>query len=177
MPMSETDALDVQARTPKFVVVCGLPGVGKTTVAEDIADRLDGRLLRTDVIRKDILSDPQYTEEESRTVYGEMFDRAQGTVESGRSVVLDGTFKDTGYRNRAVELSEALDADFELVKVECAEDVVRNRIRSRQDDASDADFEVYTMYRDSFDPISRDHLTVDNSAGLDETVRQVDERF
>lgn len=175
--MSETDALDSRATTPTVVVVCGLPGVGKTTVAEDVADRVDGRVVRTDVVRKDLFPDPDYTPEESRQVYAELFDRARETVERGRSVVLDGTFKDAGLRDRAVELSESLDAEFRLVKVECDEPVVRERIRSREGDESDADFEVHAMFRDRFDPIAADHVTVDNSGDVAETTRQVDERF
>lgn len=175
--MSETEARAVTQATPQLVVVCGLPGVGKTTVAEDIAERLDGRLLRTDVIRKEILSDPDYTEEEAQMVYREMFDRASEIVEDGGRAVLDGTFKEESYREHAIAVSESLNADFRLVKVECAEEVVRERIGSREDDESDADFEVHTMYRDQFDPISMDHVTVDNSEGMAETTRQVDEQF
>ncbi|UPV75197.1 AAA family ATPase [Halorussus limi] len=175
--MSETESLDARQRTPQFVVVCGLPGVGKTTVAEDIAERLDGRLLRTDVVRKDILDDPDYTEAEARMVYRELFERASDVVEGGRSVVLDGTFKDAADRERAVELCESLDAEFRLVKVECDEAVVRDRIASREDDASDADFEVHAMYREQFDAVSADHVTVDNSESAAETRRQVAEQF
>lgn len=160
-----------------LVVVCGLPGVGKTTVADTVADRVDGRLLRTDVIRKEILTDPEYTEEESRMVYDELFDRARATVEDGTSVVLDGTFRDAVRRTRAADLSASLDAEFRLVKVECAERVVRDRIESREGDASDADFEIHRMYRETFDAISRDHVTVDNSDGLESTLQQVDEQF
>ncbi len=175
--VSEAETLDARQETPTLVVVCGLPGVGKTTVAEQVAERLDGLLLRTDVIRKEILSDPDYTEEESRMVYRELFDRARRTVEDGRSVVLDGTFKDAADRDRATELSASLGVDFRLVAVECDEDVVRERIERREGDESDADFEVHAMYREQFDPISMDHVTVDNSEGLDETTRQVAETF
>lgn len=177
MEMSETEMLDTQAEMPELIVVCGLPGVGKTTVAEDIAERTDGRLFRTDVIRKEILTDPQYTKEESRMVYNEMFDRAHDTIENGQTAVLDGTFKDTDARHRVIELSEEVEAECRLVKVECAEDVVRERIRDREDDASDADYEIHAMYRDQFEPISHEHVTVDNSNGLADTRRQVKEQF
>ena len=160
-----------------LAVVCGLPGVGKTTVAETVADRVDGRLLRTDVVRKEILADPDYTEEEFRLVYDELFDRTRETIESGRSVVLDGTFQDESRRTRAADLAATLDTEFRLVKVECAERVVRDRIESREGDASDADFEVHRMYRETFDAIERDHATVDNSDGLESTLRQVNDHF
>jgi hypothetical protein len=175
--MSETEARDASQTTPQLVAVCGLPGVGKTTVAEDIAERLDGRLLRTDVIRQEILSDPDYTEEEARTVYRELFDRASDLLEAGTSAVLDGTFKQEGDRDRAVAISASLDAPFRLVKVECAEDVVRERIAGREDDESDADFEVHQLHREQFEPISRPHVTVDNSGAMADTLRQVEARF
>jgi len=160
-----------------LVAVCGLPGVGKTTVAETVADRLDGRLLRTDVVRKELLTDPDYTEAESRMVYGELFDRARETVASGRSAVLDGTFQDADRRDRVAALAGEVGAEFRLVKVECEEAVVRDRIERREGDESDADFEVHRLYRETFDPLERDHVTVDNSDGLAATLRQVDEHF
>jgi len=160
-----------------LVAVCGLPGVGKTTVAETVSDRLDGRLLRTDVVRKEILTDPDYTEAESRMVYDELFERARETVASGRSVVLDGTFRDADRRDRLAALAAELDTEFRLVKVECEESVVRDRIERREGDESDADFEVHRLYRETFDALARDHVTVDNSDGLDATLRQVDEHF
>ncbi|WP_158055575.1 AAA family ATPase [Halorussus halophilus] len=160
-----------------LVVVCGLPGVGKTTVAERIAEETDGRLLRTDVIRKEIISDPEYTDEESQMVYDELFRRGRETVEAGRTAVFDATFQDEAERARARELAAELETGFRLVKVECAEGVVKERIESREDDASDADFEIHELYRETFDAISADHVTVDNSDSPEETERQVEAHF
>lgn len=67
----------------RLVVVCGLPGTGKTTVATEVADRVGGRLLRTDVVRKDLVDDPDYTDAETRRVYDELLDRAERTLGRG----------------------------------------------------------------------------------------------
>ncbi len=162
-----------------LAVTCGLPGVGKTTVAETVADRIDAVLYRTDVVRKELLSEPEYTEEETRMVYEELLDRGRRAVEDGHDAVLDGTFFKERYRDLARETAAAADADvaFRLVKVECAESVVRERIRARTDDASDADFDVYQLHKDSFEPVAGDHVTVDNSDGMAATRRQVAEHF
>lgn len=156
-----------------LVVVCGLPGVGKSTVAAAVADRIDGRRLRTDVVRKDILPDPQYTPEETGMVYGELFRRGYETVQAGTSVVFDGTFKNRTFRQRAHALAGELDAEFRLFHVVCDTAVVRERIAAREGDVSDADFEVHTTLREQFEPIELDHVTVDNSDGLDRTLREV----
>ena len=66
-----------------LVVVCGLPGVGKTTVAEHASERLDGTLLRTDVVRKELFPDPEYTDAEAAAVYDELFARASEELARG----------------------------------------------------------------------------------------------
>lgn len=157
-----------------LVVVCGLPGVGKTTVAERATERVDGELLRTDVVRKDVLPDPEYTDEEQRIVYRELFERGEAIIEGGGNVVLDGTFQDAPDRERARALADGLDVEFRLVKVECDVDVVERRIASRTHDESDADFEIHLMYRDLFDPVADAHAVIDNSGELGDVHEQLD---
>lgn len=161
----------------RLVAVCGLPGTGKTTVAEAIAERLGAERLRTDVVRKELFPDPEYTEEEVSAVYREVLDRARERLEAGESVVVDATFQDVRYREWARERAADAGADFELVVVECDEDVARERIRSRTEDESDADVDVYDIFAETFDPVEMDHDTIDNSGDLEATYRQVDEQF
>ncbi len=160
-------------RQPRIVVVCGLPGAGKTAVAEHATELLDGELLRTDVVRTDLFEDPEYTDEEMRAVYEELFERAAAVVRGGYSVVLDGTFQHSDLREEVREVAEDLGVAATFVKVECEEDVVRERIRQRSEDASDADFEIHQQYRERFDSVEREHAVVDNSEGLAATREQV----
>lgn len=162
---------------PQLVAVCGLPGVGKTTVAELIADRIGGRLVRSDVVRKEILVEPRYSEAETELVYEAALERARETIADGRPAVVDATFRERDYRIRALEVAEELSVPFRLVHVTCDEDVVRRRIRERTGDASDADFEVHQMFRESFDRVALEHVTVDNSGPREETRRQVTVHF
>jgi len=160
-----------------LVVVCGLPGVGKSTVAKFVAEEIDAERLRTDVVRKELVDDPEYTEHERRRVYEELYDRATAAIDEGGDVVLDGTFWDETLRERAAELAAANDTEFVLVEVTCSPDVVEQRIENREADPSDADIAVHTQFREDFDPIERDHVTVDNSGALEQTRRQVEGTF
>lgn len=161
----------------RFVVVCGLPGAGKTTVAEEIADRTDAELLRTDVVRKEMVPDPAYTPEETRRAYDELFERAAAVVEAGGAVVLDGTFRQERFRAEARTVAADVDATFDLVKVECSEEVVRERIAEREGDESDADFDVHELLREEFETVDAPDLTVDNSGALPDTRQQVAAKY
>lgn len=160
-----------------LVVVCGVPGVGKTTVAERVADRLDAELFRTDVVRKELDPDPSYTEAETERVYEEIVRRGREAALDGRGAVLDGTFKKRHLREQVETAVDGVAVDPRFVKVECEERVVRERIDGRQDDESDADYEIHQMFKQTFDPLERPHVTVDNSGDLAATRRQVDEHF
>lgn len=158
---------------PQLVVVCGLPGVGKTTVGRELAEDLHADLVRTDVVRKELYPDPEYTKTEEQTVYDGLFQRAASALQNRENIVLDGTFHETRYRARAQEIADEADATFRLVHVTCREEVVRERIAARDGDASDATFDIHRQYRDKFDAVNCDHIRVDNDGPVAETKRQL----
>lgn len=173
---SAGEPADSGAEAPRLVVVCGLPGVGKSTVARAVADRLDADVLRTDVVRKELFENPEYTSEESAAVYDELLARARERLAAGAPVVLDATFKTRTRRREARDLAEDVGAEFRLIYVDCDTDVVERRIAAR-DDISDADFEIHLQFKDRFEPIQMDHERIDNSGSESETVQQVETAF
>lgn len=156
-----------------LMIVCGLPGSGKTIAARNIAECIDAVLLRTDVIRRELIASPDYTDEERQIIYDEMFDRAVALLQQGRKVVLDATFAQARHRREARRVAEAVGARFAIVAVTCAETVVEQRILARSGDESEADFQDYLVYRASFEPISEAHFQIDNSGTLADLERQV----
>jgi predicted kinase len=164
------------ADSQRLVAVCGLPGVGKSTVAKYIADRLGADRLRTDVVRQDLFEDPEYTGKERHAVYEELYERTRGLLDDGASVVLDATFAEKRHRDGVTDLARDCGIDFQLVKVVCDSSTVERRIVER-DDISDADLDVYRWFRDTFDPIEIDYVTVDNSESKAQTRRQVEALF
>lgn len=174
--MSNREAADAVDEAGDLVAVCGLPGVGKTTVAERVADHVDGRVLRTDVIRKELFPDPAYSDAETEAVYGELIERARDHVADGESVVLDATFADERYRTAVREMAAHTAAGFDVVKVECDESVVKRRIE-RRDGVSDADFRIHLRFKKLFDAVDDADVVVDNSGERTGTFAQVDEAF
>ncbi len=84
----------------------GLPGSGKSSVAECVADRLrdQGRdvfLLQMDERRKAYFPEPRYTDEERARAYELFADEAAEMVAGGRNVIMDGTAPKLLMRQRA----------------------------------------------------------------------------
>jgi len=154
----------------KLIIVCGEPGVGKSSVAEYIAKLFDifgnCHVLATDEIRKELFGpEPEYTKEESQATYDEMFDRARLRLQENENVVLDATFMLQRGRERANRLAQEHTEpyNFTIVRVTCDPDTAKRRIRQREESASDADVQVYHSIRDRFEPIELPHVTIDNS--------------
>jgi len=165
-----------QSDTQRLVALCGLPGVGKSTVAGYITDRLGATRLRTDAVRKELFADPEYTDAETDAVYRELCDRAGRRLGDGESVVLDGTFARRTHRRLARDLASEHGVAFRLVRVVCDRAVAERRIAGRED-ISDADVSVHRRFRDEFDAVESDHATVDNSRSRADTRAQVDRLF
>lgn len=162
--------------TQRLVVLCGLPGVGKSTVAAMVTDSLGAARLRTDVVRKELFAEPAYSERETEQVYEELHERGRRRLDAGESVVLDATFARGEHRSMSRELAAACDVSFGLVEVVCEASVVERRLADREG-VSDADREVYRQFRDAFEPVGVDHAVVDNSGTLAETRAQVEGLF
>ena len=75
-----------------IVIVCGLPGIGKTTFAKKLAPLINATVLSTDKIRKELISSPTYEKEERRLIYDVMILSAKYLHNSGANCILDATF-------------------------------------------------------------------------------------
>jgi predicted kinase len=94
---------------PGVIVLVGLPGAGKSTLAEALARRLPGaRVLDKDKVRH-VLFDPcDYTSAERDVVFAAMLDAARYHLGRDRIVIFDGL---TFSRRSQVEAAEAVAQD------------------------------------------------------------------
>ncbi len=150
----------------KLVIMCGLPGSGKTTVAKKVARRVKGVLLTADVVRREMFPVRTYSLAERNAVYEELLQRASAYLTTGTSVVLDSTYASAIHRDAARKMAKACGVNYSVVHVTCAEDVATTRIEERKNDASEADVRVYHLLKNTFDPITEPHTVIDNSKDL-----------
>jgi len=85
--------------------ITGLPGSGKSTVADEIKKRHPSFvLLRMDELRKVITPQPTYSETEREIVYRAMVYLAKKLTESGHDVIIDATGNMRRWRDLARQL-------------------------------------------------------------------------
>ncbi len=147
-----------------LIMVCGLPGTGKTTLCREILKRLKAHLIRTDVIRKAIFEKPEYTEEEKEFVYEQVLDLTGIYLAKGENVILDATFHSKGTRKRFYSVADRLKVPLEIIEVVCPPGKVRSNMSERSGkDKSDAGPGVYELVKKQWEPIERDHVIIDSS--------------
>ncbi len=147
-----------------LIVMSGLPGTGKTSVAEELAGHLDVEKLTTDELRRRMDTHPDYSKKHKRSVYAALMKEAGKRLEQGDSVILDGTFFKRDMRRQAEELTRDRHDVFFLIEVICPEDIVKERIEQRYQagtDASEADFNVYKIMQKQFEKIDHPSFVVD----------------
>lgn len=151
----------------RLVLVGGLPGTGKSTLAAGLADRLGWAALRSDEIRKDLAGVPRgqyapapygeglYQPHITDEVYRTLMERAREALELGEPIILDASWSDAHWRAEAAEVARATSSDLVEFRCEAPLDVAISRIRGRAargGDPSDATPEVAAAMAAAADP-------------------------
>ena len=150
-----------------IVLFSGLPGVGKTRLANELAPLIKALVLSTDKIRKDLISNPTYTEEEKELIYDVMLILTKYLHEAaGTNCILDATFNTKESRRKAREKLESVSPEqIYIVECTCPEDIVLSRLKARKGDYSDADIDVYRKMKQEYEPVEEKerHIVADTS--------------
>jgi hypothetical protein len=144
-----------------LVIICGLPGVGKTTIAKNLAPLIDASILSTDKIRKELISNPTYQKEERALIYDVMILLAKYLQQVGRNCILDATFNKEYSRNQVKKMLKVSEDQFFIVECTCTEKIILSRLKNREKGYSDADASVYQKMKKIYEPVKCKHITVD----------------
>jgi predicted kinase len=186
--MKEPFARFIEAKLPPrfLLIACGLPGTWKTETTEAVAKIKGGKLLRTDLIRLEVLKNEDVFDEKvagnmnKRTaVYDEMFRQADESLKSSDNVILDATFVTQALRQRAAAIAARHHVTFVILQTSCPQEVSIRRIleRTKEEYVSNALTEqAYLDNKKRFEAVDLDdlkgrypglsivHLTVDTCA-------------
>jgi predicted kinase len=163
-----TKFVERKLRAGVLLITCGLPGTWKTETSEEISRIKGYPILRSDLIRLEVLKNENIFDEKvasdmsKRTmVYDETFRRADEVLEKGDSVILDATFVTQSLRRRAAEIAARYNKTFVILQTHCPQEVAIARIlrRNQEDYESNALTEqAYLNNKKRFEKVDVDDL-------------------
>ncbi len=183
-----------QAFNPRrLMAACGLSGSGKSTLARRLGERHAVEVVRSDLVRKELLGlDPldrrhvpfgagEYAPSVTERTYWAMMERAEGLLAKGHSVILDASFITRQHRRWAVEAARRAGVPFLLLECRTSDEVIRQRLRRRAEKSasvSDGRVEIYERQLADFEPPEEfggaEKVIVDRSRDVEELLAELD---
>jgi tRNA uridine 5-carbamoylmethylation protein Kti12 len=131
-----------------IILFCGIPGSGKTTIAELLAARL-ATLGRVKILTSDRLKPP---------VYRRMFETLEARRRDEDFLILDATFYKKEWRERVVELAQG--EPVAMVYLHCPRELALQRNRERRQNISER--ALHIVYH-RMEPPANPDLAIDST--------------
>ena len=165
-PFAQFVEAELEPRT--LLITCGLPGTWKTETSEEISKIKGYPILRTDLIRLEVLKHEDVFDEKVASnmnkrelVYDETFRRAEDLAKKGKGVILDATFVIQELRRRAATIAAKYNMTFAILQTHCSEDASMRRILRRTKEKYESNAltrEAYLNNKKKFESVDLDDL-------------------
>lgn len=149
--------LEEPGRKPCLLLMAGLPGTGKSSLAKALSESAGFEVIRSDVVRKELaglsgsepampqLGGAYYTAAWNERTYAECLRRAEGLLFEGKRVLVDATFREDANRRTFLDAARRWAVPTGLFLCQAEPETIRRRLQNRQGDASDADWSIYVQ--------------------------------
>ena len=182
------DFMKKELQPEAVVIACGLPASYKTETTEVIAKIKGYKIIRTDLIRLEVLKNEDIFDEKVASdmkkrelVYNEIFSLADELVAKGEGIILDATFITQELRRRAAEVAARHNKIFVIQQTQCPQEISFKRISKRTKENYESNaltIQAYMNNKKKFQPVDLEdlkrlypslhilHLLVDTTSGL-----------
>jgi hypothetical protein len=174
--LTEVGLQHLRAGAVTLVLAGGLPGTGKTALADAVAGRLGFTVLSSDRIRKELAGLPAeasarapfgmgiYSAEWTERVYAELLRRAAVLLAHGEPVIADASFSCARHRAAAAATAAAASADLVQLRCTASPELAARRMATRASTISDADPQVAQQMAAAAEPWP-DAVVIDTDSG------------
>ncbi len=156
--------------TPMLIAMAGLPGTGKSALAEALGNRLRAAVLNKDLVRGLLFSKEKidYSREQDDLCMEVIYLIAEHLLERDPSkiVIIDGRTFSRSYQVEQL-LSQAMSMKARPVIIECicddavAKERLETDLRNNAHPAGNRTYALYRSIKEKAEPITADHLVID----------------
>jgi len=162
-----------------IVLMAGLPGTGKSTLARELAVRTSGRVLSKDAIRHAIFlpEEIEYSSAQDDFCLKVMLETAGYLLSRnpGRTILLDGRPFSRRYQIENVLLAAAsLQQPWRILQCTCSDETAQRRLGAGASahPAGNRDYQLYLEVKSRFEAITRPKTVIDTEQPLEACVQQ-----
>ena len=161
----------MEADTPRLIITRGMSASGKSTLTQPLLELIGAIRIRSDIERKrmfgikentdssDGVGQGIYSAEAGKKTYQRLAVLAESVLAAGYDVIVDAAFLKFEQRQVFSRLADTLQIPFFILEFSASADTLRQRIRARQDDVSDADLSVLEHQLATVKPLHDDELS------------------
>jgi predicted kinase len=162
------DFMKKELQPETVVIACGLPASYKTETTEVLAKIKGYKIIRTDLIRLEVLQNEDIFDEKVASnmkkrelVYNEIFSLADELVAKGEGIILDATFITQELRRRAAEVAAQHNKIFVIQQTQCPQEISFKRISKRTKENYESNaltIQAYINNKNKFQPVDLEDL-------------------
>ena len=165
-----------------IILMAGLPGTAKSTLARELARLTDGRVLSKDEFRHSLFrpEEIEYSSRQDDFVLQIMLQTAGYLLarDPALRLFLDGrTFSRNYQIENVVAAADSMHQAWRIVECVCSEEIARRRLesdaRSGVHPATNRNFQMYLEVKERFEAITLPRITIDTGDSLESCVRMV----
>ncbi|MEL6249586.1 MAG: AAA family ATPase [Cyanobacteria bacterium J06648_16] len=135
-----------RSKPGRLILMSGLSGSGKSTVARQLAQQIGAIHIRSDAVRKHLAGIPLlqrgdaclYTPEMTQRTYHRLLTLGLALAQDGQTVILDAKYDRLAHRQAVLTQAKSAGIPVTIVVCEAPISVLRDRLQQRTGDVADA---------------------------------------